>query len=362
MNIRISQFGMEFIRDFHDNVAVDGESPLINFHGTGYLFLSEDQDHFAGLARDHAVQVAEGADVRLLRREEVGVEFPYLNTETLVGARIGSVREGSFDSWALLQGMRRRAEHNGVRYLRDTVVGARHGARPGHLGPRGLGPQNRLRTCRERRRYTSCRRPSVVPYPPPSPKIVWSAPKTWAGHGIWVGRWAGNEIWVGWRAEPQHPRHRRISMNPYPLLLALLACATLASCGSEAATTTAPEPPGTVAVHIQKVEGFFIEGFEVGLRFETADGDVIAGTLWNDFVSSQDNPTMEDYYDSVLEQSVPSGTITVIGEANVGIGPGPMIPDITGAMRCRLDVDVPAGGRVDVEVTFDDDADCLRLS
>ena len=35
---------------------------------------------------------------------------------------MGSRREGSFDGWALLQGFRRRAQHNGVVYLRDRVV------------------------------------------------------------------------------------------------------------------------------------------------------------------------------------------------------------------------------------------------
>lgn len=154
-------------------------------------------------------------------------------------------------------------------------------------------------------------------------------------------------------------------MNPYPPLLALLAGATLASCGAEAVSTPTTPPPtdqtGTVAVQLQDVEGFFIEGFEVGLRFETADGEVIATTLWSDFVNSQGEPSLEDYYDNVLEQSVPAGDIVVLAEANVGIGPGPEIPDIDGDLRCRLNVQVPANGRVDVEVAFDEGSDCLQL-
>ena len=31
---------------------------------------------------------------------------------------------------------------------------------------------------------------------------------------------------------------------------------------------------GVVTVHLEEVDGYFIEGFEIGLRFETTDGKV----------------------------------------------------------------------------------------
>lgn len=125
---------------------------------------------------------------------------------------------------------------------------------------------------------------------------------------------------------------------------------------------SAVEPPsGIVRVRLEPVAGFFTEGFEIGLRFETADGTVIGSTLWTDFVlEKNDNPTIEDFYECVLEQSVPSGDIVVWAEANVGAGPPPVIPDLDGPLRCRLDVSVPEGGQIDVEVLFFDQ-NCLRL-
>ncbi len=116
---------------------------------------------------------------------------------------------------------------------------------------------------------------------------------------------------------------------------------------------------GVVAVRLQDVDGYFIEGFEIGLRFETATKEVIAATLWSDFVLSTGDDGIDAYYDSVLEQSVPAGTITILATANVGMGPGPVIPDPNGALDCRLTVEVPADGRIDVEVGFDD-GNCLR--
>lgn len=141
---------------------------------------------------------------------------------------------------------------------------------------------------------------------------------------------------------------------------------TTTSTDAESSTTTAaeavdenPAGQGIVTVRLQEIDGFFIEGFEIGLRFETAARDVIGATLWTDFVNSTGNTGIEAYYDSVLEQSVPAGTITVLATANVGTGPGPVIPDPNGPLDCRLTVEVPAGGQVDVEVGFDGE-NCLR--
>jgi len=106
---------------------------------------------------------------------------------------------------------------------------------------------------------------------------------------------------------------------------------------------------GTLAVHIEDVEGYFIEGFEVGLRFETAAGKVIASSLWSDFVPSLNRSDIDAYYDSVLEQPMPAGPVIVAATANVGEDPGPVIPDVEGDLRCRLEVDVPANGQVEVE-------------
>lgn len=111
----------------------------------------------------------------------------------------------------------------------------------------------------------------------------------------------------------------------------------------------------------EETDGVFIEGFEVGLRFETPDGELIGSTLWSEFVESQGDESLDAYYDSVLEQEVPAGNVVVLASANVGIGPPPEVPDLDGALRCRLEVEVLDTGRVDAEVTFDDPHDCLRL-
>ena len=123
LNIRISRFGVDFIAAFHENVQIDGESPAINFRGTGYLFIADTEELYATLERESQSQRAAGAEVEMLRPDDVAARFPYMDPDQLVGARLGGMREGSFDGWALFQGLRQRAIHNGATYIKDRVVG-----------------------------------------------------------------------------------------------------------------------------------------------------------------------------------------------------------------------------------------------
>ena len=121
---------------------------------------------------------------------------------------------------------------------------------------------------------------------------------------------------------------------------------------------------GTITVQLEPTQGIFIEGFAVGLRFTDADGEEVKALTWDDLVAELDpasNPNI--YYEAVLEQEVPAGTITVGTDVNIGIGPGPEPPDLEAdPMPCELDVEVPAGETVALEVSFDDAIeDCLRI-
>ncbi len=124
LNIKLSQFGMEFIENFHENVQVDGESPELNFRGTGYLFLADNEAHYNQLAAEAVDQIACGADVTMLRPDELARRFPYMDATQVAGGRVGGMREGSFDGWALFQGIRRRAISSPrVTFIKDRVSG-----------------------------------------------------------------------------------------------------------------------------------------------------------------------------------------------------------------------------------------------
>jgi len=122
VNIHISQYGLDFIDNFVENTQVNGQAPELNYRGTGYLFLARDDDDLELFEKQMRTQHENGAMTRMLTPAEVAQEFPYMDASQIVGARVGSMREGSFDGWAFFQGFRQRAIHNGANYIKDRVV------------------------------------------------------------------------------------------------------------------------------------------------------------------------------------------------------------------------------------------------
>lgn len=122
VNIALSRFGTEFIRDFAALVGVDGDAPDLGFRETGYMFLASDTG-LETLRRNVELQQSCGADVHLLSPAETARRFPYLNVDDLAGASFGETGEGTLDAHSLLQGFRGRARHNGATYTTDRAVG-----------------------------------------------------------------------------------------------------------------------------------------------------------------------------------------------------------------------------------------------
>ena len=121
VNIRISLYGIAFLRDIATHLSVDGDVPAIDLHEGGYLYLASE----AGapvLAAAHALQRAEGADIAHLDPAALKMRFPWLNTEDLAAGSLGLSGEGWFDGWALLQAFRRKARSLGVEYRQGEVA------------------------------------------------------------------------------------------------------------------------------------------------------------------------------------------------------------------------------------------------
>lgn len=119
-NIRMSRFGTEFLRR-PDLLAVDGEVPAIGLREDGYLFLASAAGR-EQLARNHALQVAEGADIAWLDRPALAARFPWLATDDLAAGTLGLRGEGWLDAHALMHGLRRKAVAQGAVLRHAEVV------------------------------------------------------------------------------------------------------------------------------------------------------------------------------------------------------------------------------------------------
>jgi FAD-dependent oxidoreductase domain-containing protein 1 len=141
-NIRMSEYGIGFLRRARELLSVDGFEADIGLREPGYLILGAPADIPAFEAR-HAVQRACGAKTELLTPEEVLCRHPWLRVDDLGIASFGPEKEGWFDGPALLQAFRRKARAQGVEYVAGTVTGLEM-ADAGRVGAVLLADDGRL--------------------------------------------------------------------------------------------------------------------------------------------------------------------------------------------------------------------------
>ena len=122
LNIEMSKFGVEVIKNPLPYLAVDGEVPEVDFVENGYLFLATDAG-MPTLEANHATHRRHGVSVDLLTPAELADRFPWLRTDDLAGGSLGLADEGWFDAHALLQGFRRKARSLGVTERIGEVIG-----------------------------------------------------------------------------------------------------------------------------------------------------------------------------------------------------------------------------------------------
>ena len=119
-NIRMSQFSIDFFKDFAKHVAVDGEAPDVQWKEWGYLFVVG-KGHEATLESNYRVQTDLGVKVELLDRARIATLYPWMRSDDLA-LGVLSPEDGWLDPNSVLQGFRKKAQALGVEFLPDRVV------------------------------------------------------------------------------------------------------------------------------------------------------------------------------------------------------------------------------------------------
>ncbi len=122
INVRISQFGAEFIHGFRAFMGGDPRVPDIPLHSYGYMYMARDAEAAAGLAVAQQVQAANGAATRHLTRDQIAADYPFYNLEDIVAANHNAVNEGYFDGATIFDWWRRAAKEAGVEYIHNAAV------------------------------------------------------------------------------------------------------------------------------------------------------------------------------------------------------------------------------------------------
>lgn len=130
LNVRISQFTAAFIKNLRANMGGDDRVPNLDIQSYGYLYLA-DNERFADVLRaNQKVQLAAGAETRLLTPDQIAADYPFYDLAGIVLGSINTRDEGYWDGGTLFEWFRRSAQGRGIEYVQGEVTAmTRHGNR-----------------------------------------------------------------------------------------------------------------------------------------------------------------------------------------------------------------------------------------
>lgn len=117
---------------------------------------------------------------------------------------------------------------------------------------------------------------------------------------------------------------------------------------------------GVLAVDVERVEGVFIEGFALSLRYVDAEGNEVGRVEWSETIPP--DSSIGWYYRHVHEQRVPAGAVTL--RSWMRVSPGGPLPPASGP-GCTTPVNVGSDDRARVTVLFAPDpetGDCAAVA
>ena len=122
INISVSQFGAEFIKNFRRFMGGDPEVPELALQSYGYMYLADTPEFADTLQQSQKVQAEMGAGTKYMTRDEIARDYPFYQLDDIIGANHNLVDEGYFDGGTMFDWFKRMARRNGVEYIANEVV------------------------------------------------------------------------------------------------------------------------------------------------------------------------------------------------------------------------------------------------
>ncbi|MCA8927471.1 MAG: FAD-binding oxidoreductase [Alphaproteobacteria bacterium] len=122
INIRISQFGADYVKNFRAYMGGDPDVPPVPLQSFGYLYLAADERFAAVLRANQTTQAACGAGTRLMTPDRILADYPFYNLADIVLGSHNTRDEGYFEGSTLFDWWRRVARRRGVEYVTNEVV------------------------------------------------------------------------------------------------------------------------------------------------------------------------------------------------------------------------------------------------
>lgn len=122
VNIRISQFAAEFVKNFRQFMGNDERVPDLLLQSYGYMYLADNQAFADTLQESQKVQSNLGAGTKYMSAEEIKRDYPFYMLDDIIGGNHNLIDEGYFDGNTLFDWWRRSAREKGAEYVTNEVV------------------------------------------------------------------------------------------------------------------------------------------------------------------------------------------------------------------------------------------------
>ncbi len=122
INVRVSQFAAEFVKNFQDYMDNDPRVPEIPFQSYGYMYLADNEDFAEVLRQSQQVQQQCGAGTKIMSAAQIKADYPFYNVDDIVAGSHNLIDEGYFDGNTLFDWWKRSAREHGAEYLDNEVV------------------------------------------------------------------------------------------------------------------------------------------------------------------------------------------------------------------------------------------------
>ncbi len=122
INVRISQFAADFVKNFQHYMGDDPRVPKLMLQSYGYMYLADNEPFADVLRESQQVQEKCGAGTKIMSADEIKRDYPFYKVDDIVAGSHNLIDEGYFDGNTLFDWWKRSAREKGAEYVTNEVV------------------------------------------------------------------------------------------------------------------------------------------------------------------------------------------------------------------------------------------------
>ena len=122
INVKISQFGADFIKNFREYMGGDERVPIVPFQSFGYMYLADNLEFAETLQQAQIIQKKSGAGTKYMLADEIKRDYPFYMLDDIIGGNHNLIDEGYFDGNTLFDWWKRSARERGAEYITNEAV------------------------------------------------------------------------------------------------------------------------------------------------------------------------------------------------------------------------------------------------